>query len=111
MKKLILFAFVSVTNADAQVVECPKFYPWQDTLVNEVPYQHNGKGVVKKKELSKASGFGGEFNEVNELQGIRKEVKDGYDVHLPLITKWLVCSYGDNVQWWEELKLANNVKA
>lgn len=105
MNKLILAFLMLPAAIQAQVVECPKFYPWQDTPLSEVPYQHKGKGIVKKRELTGASGFDGELNGAAELQGIRKNVKGGYDVELPGATKWLVCWYGErgDISWWEQL--------
>jgi hypothetical protein len=38
-------------------------------------------------------------------------VKNGYNVELPLVTKWLVCSYGGGVEWWEQLKPAERAKS
>lgn len=111
MNKLVFSSLLLSTAAQAQVVECPKFYPWQDTQLAEVPYQHNGKGIVKKRALSGASGFIGEFNNAGELQGDIRKVKGGLDVGLPSETKWLVCWYGKtgDISWWEELKLGSKV--
>lgn len=74
--------------------------------MTEVPSGHKGKGLVSKSFLTDASAFIGDFNDGGELQGLRKEVKGGYDVQLPTVTKWLVCWYGDGqaISWWEELK-------
>lgn len=105
MKK-ILFAYLIVgPAAQAQVIECPKFYPWQDTPLTEVPYRHKGKGIVARRPLSDASAFAGEFNGASELQGVRKDVKGGYDVQLPGVTKWFVCYYGEgrDISWWEQI--------
>jgi hypothetical protein len=101
---MLACAFLGPT-VSAQTVECPKFYPSADTYINETPYQHNGKGLVKKSALKDASAFIGEINGGGEIQGGIKEVKNGYDVELPLDIKWFVCIYENNVQWWEELKL------
>lgn len=115
MKTLIfgclLLASAGSAEAQSQTVACPKFYPSEDIPITETPYQHVGKGVIKRRQLSGAGAFDGEFNGATELQGARKDVKGGYDVELPLATKWLVCSYGDGVEWWEQLKPADQAKS
>ena len=62
MTKLLFACLILAPAAQAQEVSCPKFYPWQDTVLTEVPYRHNGKGVVPKQELSGASAMGSPFN-------------------------------------------------
>jgi hypothetical protein len=102
---LLLLALPSV--AAAQVIECPKFYPWQDTRISEVPYQHKGVGFIAKAKLSGAGMYEGELNGRGELQGDRRKVKGGWEVLHGFELgrqKWLVCSYGaGDITWWEEL--------
>jgi hypothetical protein len=107
----LLLLLGSMTRAQGQTVACPMFYPSADAPIAEVPYEHKGKGVVKRRQLSDVGVFYGEFNGATELQGLRKDVKGGYDVEMPLVTKWLVCSYGGGVEWWEEAKPADQVKS
>jgi hypothetical protein len=110
MKKLLLACLILAPAAQAQVFECPKFYPWQDTVMAEVPYKHNGKGVVRKQELFGANWMGGDFNDTfGEMQGPpTKKVKGGVDIVVPTFARWLVCDYGGGISWWEELKLDKN---
>lgn len=114
MKRLtlgcILLASCATALAESQTAVCPMFYPSEDKPISETPYRHAGKGILKRRPLSDASAFDGEFNGATELQGVRTDVKGGYDVQLPLVTKWLVCSYGDGVEWWEQLKPAERAK-
>jgi hypothetical protein len=109
MKRLLFSCLLLGSTAQAQVFECPKFYPWQDTVLPEVPYKHNGKGVVAKRELTSASVMQDEFNKPwGELYGSgEKKVKGGVDIDFPADVTWFVCWYGDgrSIAWWEELKL------
>lgn len=109
--KMVLAVCLSlvISRANAQAVECPTFYPWQDTPIAEVPYQHKGKGFIAKAELSGAGMYTGELNGRGELMGDRRNVKGGMDVHFnfPLPeSRWLVCSYGNagDITWWEQLE-------
>lgn len=106
MKALLLVCLIAPAAA-AQVIECPKFYPWQDTQVAEVPYRHKGKGIVAKSKLSGAAMYVGEAGGTGELQGDTRKVKGGRDVHHGFAAgqqKWLVCSYGaGDITWWEQL--------
>jgi hypothetical protein len=109
MSRLLFTCLLFGSAAQAQVYECPKFYPWQDTVLAEVPYKHNGKGVVAKRELVSASVMQDEFNKPwGELYGSgEKKVRGGVDIDFPRDITWFVCWYGDGrqVAWWEELKL------
>jgi hypothetical protein len=109
MRRLILVCLILTPAIKAQEFECPKFYPSQDTVLTEVPYKHNGKGVVAKAELHGATWMGGDFNDrFGVMQGPpEKKVKGGVDVDVPTFARWLVCDYGGGVRWWEELKLDN----
>lgn len=106
MRALVLAALVAPA-VQAQVVECPKFYPWQDTPLAEVPYQHRGQGFVAKSVLRGASMYTGEINGKEELVGDPRKMKGGREVAYgfePGESKWLVCSYGDgSVTWWERM--------
>jgi hypothetical protein len=107
MKKLLLLCLMFAAAAQAQEIVCPKFYPWEDTVLAEVPYQHTGKGVIKKQELSGANWMGGDFNDTfGEMAGGTDKVKGGVDIAVPTFAKWFVCWYGGGraVTWWEELK-------
>jgi hypothetical protein len=105
-RALLLWAALAPA-AHAQVVECPKFYPWQDTPLAEVPYQHRGQGFVAKSVLRGAVMYTGEINGKAALVGEPHKVKGGQDVRHgfePGERKWLVCSYGDgSVTWWEQM--------
>jgi hypothetical protein len=106
--KTVLVVFLLVSGAArAEVVECPKFYPWQDTPLTEIPFQHKGKGIVAKARLSGAGMYVGDFNGEGELQGVRKSFQGGYEVEFGggARRKWLVCSYGTSgdIRWWEQL--------
>jgi hypothetical protein len=107
MKTILVACLFASGVAQAEVVECPKFYPWQDTPLAEVPFQHKGKGIVAKASLSGAGMYVGDFNGEGELQGVRKRVPNGYEVEYGggSRPKWLVCSYGTSgdIRWWEQL--------
>ena len=101
-------AVLLAPTVHAQVVECPKFYPWQDTPLAEVPYRHAGKGVVARAQLSGASMYVGDWNGRGELVGDGKKVRGGRDTRYgfePGDVKWLVCTYGrdGSVTWWEQM--------
>lgn len=107
MKRLFLALALVAPVASAQEISCPKFYPWQDSLLSEVPYQHKGKGLVRKQELSGASWMGGELGDTSgEMVGGVTRVKGGRDIAVPSFARWMVCWYGDGVAWWEELNPA-----
>lgn len=107
--RFALFACLILTSAaQAQVVDCPKFYPSQDTVLSEVPYQHNGKGLVHKGRLSGAAMSEGEFNgdAMSIMHGLRTETKGGWEEDFPKFRggKWLICYYEPgNISWWEQL--------
>jgi hypothetical protein len=108
MNKLLFLCLLFTGAAQAQEIVCPKFYPWEDTVLAEVPYQHTGKGVIKKQELSGANWMGGDFNDTfGEMAGGTDKVKGGVDIAVPTSAKWFVCWYGGGraVAWWEELRL------
>jgi hypothetical protein len=111
MKRLLVACLLFSTGAQAQEISCPKFYPFEDTVLAEIPYRHSGKGVIKKQELSGANWMAGEFNDTfGEMIGAREKVKGGVDVSVPSFAKWFVCWYGkgQTVAWWEELKPGAN---
>ncbi|MDB5745472.1 MAG: hypothetical protein JWP72_320 [Massilia sp.] len=108
MRAVLLACLIVAPVAQAQVIECPKFYPWQDTVLAEVPHGHKGKGLVRKGQLMDATLNEGEFNQrsFGELQGGRKNLKNGWEVDYPSFPgpKWFVCFYEPgNVTWWEQL--------
>jgi hypothetical protein len=109
MKRLLFACALFSSAAQAQVYECPKFYPWQDTVLAEVPYQHNGKGIVAKRSLASASVMQDDFNKPwAELRGGgEKKVTGGVDIDFPADVTWFVCWYGNDrsIAWWEKLKL------
>jgi hypothetical protein len=106
VRALVLAALVAPA-VQAHVVECPKFYPWQDTPLAEVPYRHKGQGFVARSVLRGAVMYTGEINGKAELVGDARKMKDGREVAYgfePGESKWLVCSYGDgSVTWWEQM--------
>jgi hypothetical protein len=106
MRALLIACFITPT-VWAQTVECPKFYPSEDTSLAEVPYQHKGKGIVAKGKLTGAGMYIGEPGGQGELRGDDRQVKGGWDINYGFGTepKWLVCSYGRNgdVTWWEQI--------
>lgn len=103
----LLLACLVAPSVQAQVIECPKFYPWQDTQLAEVPHQHKGQGFVAKAKLSGAGMYIGEVNGQGELMGDGKKVKGGWDTEYAFGPgpKWLVCSYGrsGDIRWWEQI--------
>ena len=108
MKKLLFAAISLVSYAHAQVIDCPTFYPLNDTMLTDIPPQHKGKGMVSQQQLSGAGFTIGEFNGGGDLQGLRKEVKGGYEIDFGMPgpgLKWFVCFYGKNgsTKWWEQL--------
>lgn len=107
MRKLLFACVLVGSSAHAQEISCPKFYPSEDTVLGEVPYQHTGKGVLRKQELSSASWMGGSFNDTaGEMIGGSDKVRGGVDIAVPAFAKWFVCWYGGGraIAWWEELK-------
>jgi len=109
MSKLLFVALLLPAAVQAQVVECPKFYPWQDTSLAEVPYGHKGVGNLSKAPLMSGSMWGREpRREGVELIGETKKVKGGFDTRYafgPDEDKWFACWYGKDgiVQWWEKM--------
>jgi hypothetical protein len=105
MKTLLLCLLPAAVHA--QVVECPKYYPSTDTAFSEVPAQHKGKGVVTRQPLTGAGLNVGEFNGGGDIEGLRKDVKGGYEIDFGKWPgpKWFVCTYGKGyaTSWWEQL--------
>lgn len=107
MTKLLFVSLLLATSAHAQDIACPKFYPSDDTPLSEVPYQHTGKGILKKQALSGAYWMAGEINDTfGEMEGASDKVKNGVDIAVPAFAKWFVCWYGGGraVAWWEQIK-------
>jgi len=107
MKISLLGCLLLSAVAQAQEIACPKFYPSEDFVFADASYQHGGKGVLKKQELSGASWMGGDFNDTfGEMTGGIKKVKGGMETSVPTFAKWFVCWYGGGraVAWWQELK-------
>lgn len=75
MKKLLLACLISAPAIQAQVIECPKFYPWQDTPLSEVPYGHKGMGMVAKGRLTGGSMYRGDPKDRSDVMGEYKKVK------------------------------------
>ncbi|NNG25128.1 hypothetical protein [Telluria aromaticivorans] len=73
---ILFFCLPWLRTRTDKPVECPKFYPSEDTVLAEVPYRHQGIGMVPKAWLQGASAYLGEFNCRTELQGLRKDVKE-----------------------------------
>lgn len=108
MRRALLLLAAFAPAAHAQAVECPKFYPWQDTSLAEVPYQHRGRGFVAKSALRGAIMYVGEINGKAAQVGEPRKIKGGHEVAYgfePGESRWLVCSYGDgSVTWWERME-------
>lgn len=109
MTRILLLALLFPFPALAEVVECPKFYPWEDTTLAEVPFGHSGLGNVVKSPLAGASIWEREpRGKGTELVGETRKVKGGSDTRFrfgPVEEKWLACFYGrdGSIQWWEKL--------
>lgn len=102
---LLLCLWIGV--AQAQTVECPRAYPWEDTRLHEVPYRHNGLGVVAKGRLNGGAMFGGEGRDLEQI-GMPSKVKGGKNISYMFPAdemKWLLCTYGagGDIQWWEQV--------
>jgi len=107
MKRILLACVLVGSSVQAQEISCPKFYPSEDTVLGETPFQHTGKGVLRKQELTSAGWMGGSFNDTaGEMTGGSDNVKGGADITVPAFAKWFVCWYGGGraIAWWEELK-------
>lgn len=105
MKRVLLALALIAPGASAEEISCPKFYPSQDTVLAEVQYQHRGKGIVRKRELTGANWMGGELGDTSgEMVGGVAKVKGGKNLAVPSFARWLVCWYGEGVAWWEELR-------
>lgn len=109
MRLALLACLILASAAQAQVVECPAFYPSLDTVLSEVPHQHKGKGLVRKGRLSGAAMSEGKFNgdAMSMVHGLRTETKDSWEEEFPIFRgpKWLICFYAPgNISWWEQLE-------
>lgn len=109
MKKLLFPALLLAPMAQAHDVACPKFYPWEDTRLAEVPYRHQGVGIVAKSELTGASAMGSppSVKPPMEFRGApERKIKGGIEIEMPLDTRWFVCYYGTggSITWWEKLR-------
>lgn len=105
MKRLLFALLLTAPCAGAQEVSCPKFYPSEDTALLEVPYEHKGKGIVRRQELTGANWMGGDLGDTSgEMVGGVTKVKGGRDLAVPPFARWMVCWYGGGVTWWEQLK-------
>lgn len=115
MKQFLIAALILVARQTwAQEIHCPGFYPAQDIVLQEVPSQHQGKGILRKQPLTGATWMGGELNDTfGELEGGRTEVKGGADIAVPAFARWLVCWYGPGraLAWWEQLDLAGEKRS
>lgn len=108
MRRLLLVIGFVTQPTMAQVFDCPKFYPSEDTVLPEVPYGHTGKGIVPRGELTGARWMGGEFNDTfGVMEGPPpKKVPGGVNSAVPTFARWLVCDYSIGAHWWNELRLS-----
>ena len=119
MKGLLFAALVLTSTANAEVIECPKILPTEDTTLSEVPFGHNGSMRVQRSHLSFAYMYVGKIYGEQYMVGADvKNSKGGMDIEYgfrPENTKWLVCRYGGDewshstngvvgtIEWWERL--------
>jgi hypothetical protein len=81
-------------------------WPWLATVANAQTLVCAEKSGGAK--LVDASAF---FDKTSEIQGERKELKNGYDEILPLNVEYLVCAYEDDKKEWKYFKPRANVNS
>lgn len=105
MKRLLFAILMLATAAHAETIKCPEQFPTKDITLSDNPAGRKGVGRVQKTGLSSAYMVSGElYSEQDMVPNIRK-VKGGSDVgfSFPKDPKWLVCVYGESIEWWEQL--------
>lgn len=89
MKKYLLAfsALFLFSSVQAQILECPSIH--------------------KKSKLVDATAF---FDKITQIQGEFVELKNGYNLILPLNVKYLVCDYRNKTNLWKEFTPNKEVK-
>lgn len=113
MNKLLLVSLVLSSTAHAQVIECPKLFPSNETAFSEVSLGKTGAARVQRGHLSHAYMYFGElYGEQFFTPPVSKKVKGVWDAKYtfsPEYKNWLVCTYGGDawgggtVERWERL--------
>ena len=87
MKKYFFILVLLASTAQAQSLGCPK--------------------LSGKAKLTGASTF---FDKTSEIQGDRTDVKNGYNLRLPLNIAYLVCEYENGVKNWKNFKPKEDIE-
>jgi hypothetical protein len=113
MRILLYAALVLSSTVNAQVIECPKFFPSKDLALSEVPSGHKGSARLQPARLSHAYMYVGElYGEQTMVPPGGRKVKGGRDAEYnfaPQDPNWLICTYGGSawgdgdIEWWEKL--------
>lgn len=86
MKKIISIFLLISSTASAQILECPP--------------------IEKKNRLVGASVY---FDEISQIQGERKDLKNGYNEILPLNVRYLVCEYENDTKSWKQFQAKDEI--
>jgi len=78
MKKILSILLLISFTASAQTLECPT--------------------IEKKNRLVGASAY---FDKISQIQGERKDLKNGHNEILPLNVRYLVCEYENETKSWK----------
>lgn len=105
MRILLLAVFLVSSTARSEVISCPERYPAKAIQLSESPSGRTGSGRLLGTNLTSAYMVSGELYSEQKMVPEIRNVKGGRDVGFSLIDnpKWLVCVYGERIQWWEQI--------
>lgn len=88
MRNYLSALLILVSTANAQSLDCPK--------------------KIGNHSLTDASIY---FDKKSEIQGDRKELKNGYNEILPLNVAYLVCEYENNQKEWKKFQRKDGINS
>lgn len=101
MNKFLLATLLLSSAVRAEVIECPKLFPSEETALPEAGLGKTGAARIQRGHLSHAYiHFGEMYAEPFFTPPPSKKVKGGWDAKYsfaPEYKNWLVCRYGGDV--------------
>lgn len=117
MTRALLAALVFSSVAQAEVIECPQYYPAAATTLPSSASDSKGTVQLRRSHLSFARIYTGElYGEQMFTPPASNKVKGGWDATYDVDAQggnWLICRYG-GAEWgtgvvdrWEKLKVTS----
>jgi hypothetical protein len=104
--KILLFAMLILgSTAHAEVFTCPERYPAKSITLEDSTTGRKGIGRILKTGLTSAYMVSGELFSIQDMVPDIRKVPGGTNIGFSMFRdpKWLVCVYGERIEWWEKL--------